>query len=251
MDDEEYYELLDEAEWAAQSEHEVLLQLFEKAGFPANFFNSFDWVNDCKDRIEKPTNLPIIERLAEAYGIIPEFNSEDFETGLRSIGLEQVKYLEESWQKIGKREEYQNPYRPSFRISNPVELFMMETSYGCYPSPEILIMLFKCFALYFEAKGKLTLEDVFFGKSVKRVGNYAARKANSSRYVEFHYQVVRERAVTTVLNKPFSLEKLALEFIEMDCEDAPRIVDVESEKVDSYIRGYHRWLKKIENIDDK
>ena len=47
---------------------------------------------------------------------------------------------------------------------------------GLYPPPEMLIVLLEQHDVYLEARGRLTLEDVFYGPAAKRAGNYAARR---------------------------------------------------------------------------
>lgn len=47
---------------------------------------------------------------------------------------------------------------------------------GLYPPPELLIVLLEQHSVYLEARGRLGLEDVFYGPAAKRAGNYAARR---------------------------------------------------------------------------
>ena len=51
-----------------------------------------------------------------------------------------------------------------------------------YPPPELLIAFAALFGQYMGAEGRLTLEEVFFGRPKQRLGSYAKRcKADSAR----------------------------------------------------------------------
>ena len=74
-------------------------------------------------------------------------------------------------------------YPPAFDRSeaklahHPLALFFLYVSYGFYPPPELLIALHEAFEAYQKEKGRLTLEEAFFGKPVQRAGTYAQRSA--------------------------------------------------------------------------
>lgn len=48
---------------------------------------------------------------------------------------------------------------------------------GFYPPPELLLTLLDVWRTYLLAEGELSLEGAFFGKTVQRAGNHAARAA--------------------------------------------------------------------------
>lgn len=52
---------------------------------------------------------------------------------------------------------------------------------GYYPPPELLLALSSLLHEYLEAAGKLTLEEVMFGKPKRRTGTYAARSQKPMR----------------------------------------------------------------------
>jgi len=60
------------------------------------------------------------------------------------------------------------------RFESPVEEFIFHISNGFYPRPELLVAVASCFEYYFSKKGEKELEEVFFGKNTKRIGNYSA-----------------------------------------------------------------------------
>lgn len=64
---------------------------------------------------------------------------------------------------------------------HPVEAFAFLAKQGIAPPPELLIAVGEAFASYFEAEGKLDLEQAMFGRRVQNVGNYSARRANEGK----------------------------------------------------------------------
>lgn len=52
---------------------------------------------------------------------------------------------------------------------------------GYYPPPELLLALSALLSKYMDAAGKLTLEEVMFGKPKRRTGCYAAREQKPMR----------------------------------------------------------------------
>ena len=168
---------LDWAESENLNEESTILKLISKHGLEPNLFNTMDWINNFYSRTQEPTTELLSETLADLLEVNPEYVGKDFETALNSVGLEQIERLEQLYKLIGTRMEDLLPYEKHFRMDSPLELFLFEISYGSYPPPEIIMMLAKCFNLYFLAEGQLSLEEVFFGKVIKRAGNYSRRKA--------------------------------------------------------------------------
>jgi hypothetical protein len=60
---------------------------------------------------------------------------------------------------------------------NPLASLAFDLEFGIYPQPEVLLQIADTYKEYIHRKGSVSLEDIFFGKPVKGVGNYAARKA--------------------------------------------------------------------------
>jgi hypothetical protein len=240
-----YDEDIDWAESENLIEESTVLGLINKTGIEPNLFNTMDWINNFYERTQDPTTELLSETLANISEIIPEYRGKDFDTELGSVGLEQIDSLEKRYKKIGTREKVLLPYEKHFRFDSPLELFLFEISYGSYPPPEILMMLAKCFNLYFIAEGQLSLEEVFFGKVIKRAGNYSRRKARNTNFKEFHYQVIREKEFSKYLNKNFSLEDFTLSYLK-SCEenevDCP-IANVTEDNIESFIVAYYRWKK--------
>ena len=199
---------LDWAESENLNEESTILKLISKHGLEPNLFNTMDWINNFYSRTQEPTTELLSETLADLLEV--------------------------------------NPYEKHFRMDSPLELFLFEISYGSYPPPEIIMMLAKCFNLYFLAEGQLSLEEVFFGKVIKRAGNYSRRKARSTNFKEFHYQVIREKQSSKYIGNKFNLEEFTLSYLKI-CEeneaDFP-IANVTEDNIESFIVAYYRWKKQ-------
>ena len=240
-----YDEDIDWAESENLIEESTVLELINKTGIEPNLFNTMDWINNFYDRTQDPTTELLSETLANLSEIIPEHRGKDFETELNSVGLEQIERLEKLYKLVGTRIEDLLPYEKHFRMDSPLELFLNDISYGDYPAPEILMMLAKCFNLYFLAEGELSLEEVFFGKVIKRAGNYSKRKARSTNFKEFHYQVIREKQSSQYIAKKFNLEEFTLSYLKI-CEENEAefpIANVTEDNIESFIVAYYRWKK--------
>jgi hypothetical protein len=247
--DEEYEEELEWAEEENLLEESTILALVNKSVIEPNLFNTLDWINNFHERINDPTTMLLSTKLAVTSEVFSEYRGKDFETELNSIGHEQIKRLEHQFSKIGTRDDHCLPYEEHFRLNSPLELFLFEMSYGSYPPPEILMMLVKCFNLYFLAEGKLSLEEVFFGKAVKRAGNFSMRKARSANFKEFHYQVVREKQSLECEGKKFNLEEFTLSYLRI-CKEHEAycpVINVTENNIESFIVAYYRWKKR--NVD--
>jgi hypothetical protein len=243
--DDTYDEKLEWAESENLIEESTAFELIKKTGIEPNFFNTMDWINNFHGRIQEPTTELLSETLANLSEIIAEYRGKDFETDFNSIGLEQIARLEQKYKLIGNREKALLPYEKHFRVDSPLELFLWEISYGCYPPPEILMMIAKCFNLYFLAEGALSLEEVFFGKVIKRAGNYSKRKARSTNFKEFHYQVISEKQHTVCKGMKFNLEEFTLNYLRI-CEESETdfpVDNVTEDNVESFIVAYYRWKK--------
>jgi hypothetical protein len=251
--DDEYEEELDWAESENMMEESTTLDLVNKSVVEPNLFNTMNWINNVHERIKDPTAMLLSTKLAISSEVISHYRGKGFDTDSNTLGLEQIEQLnhqfsklEHQFSKMGSRVDHSLPYKEHFRLNNPLELFLFEMSCGSYPPPEILMMLVKCFNLYFLAEGTLSLEDVFFGKVVKRAGNFSMRKARSDNFKEFHYQVIREKQSREYSSKNFNLEEFALSFLRMSKEnetDRP-VINVTEDNIESFIVAYYRWKKR-------
>jgi hypothetical protein len=84
--------------------------------------------------------------------------------------------LEQSWERLN--DEYSGVIdREGKPSSTPLGDFLYSAELGFYPRPEILLFLAESFEYYFQMKGEISLEDIFFGKQKRGVGNYSAQQA--------------------------------------------------------------------------
>lgn len=68
---------------------------------------------------------------------------------------------------------------------SPLSEFLSAVKLGAYPRPEVMLALSDCFQFYYDSNGKVTLEQVFFGKLKKGVGNKAARNKSNEKFIKF------------------------------------------------------------------
>jgi hypothetical protein len=83
--------------------------------------------------------------------------------------------LESAWQLLNAR--YGNFIDRDKRASrDPLAEFAYFVEMGFYPPPELMLAISDAFQDYRDAEGKLTLEEVYFGKPKRKGGTYARRK---------------------------------------------------------------------------
>lgn len=61
--------------------------------------------------------------------------------------------------------------------TSPLSSFRDRLSKGLIPTIESMWVISECFGKYLDAEGTLELEEVFFGKPKKSLGNFSARRA--------------------------------------------------------------------------
>lgn len=216
---------------------------------PENYFNTFEWLSECSKRLSSPlTTLPTSETLEI---------SDDFDLKRRPFespnvlyddwrGIDGLKKLAHEYQKINEGGFSTNYEEFSNYLRTPVEVFLNFVRRGAYPPPELLLVLAKSFDLYFKAEGRLMLENVFFGPSVKRSGNYSARR--SLRYKgasldDFHDAVIREQEFSEATGKKFDINNLAEKFIDNAAWELESD-SLTTDDIESFLRTYRRWVKK-------
>jgi len=102
-----------------------------------------------------------------------------------------------SWEKI-KAKQSSHKYEKNF---TPLDSFLSAIQQGEFPSPQVLHSVAECFNHYYEAEGDLELEEVFFSKPVKGVGNMSARDVRDSAYKLFHIHVIHVREMESEPNE--------------------------------------------------
>lgn len=111
------------------------------------------------------------ERLSSADGILLESLEDEWQMLSAHFGLD-------------KRENLENT------ASTPLEALDFFLDICTYPPPELLMVIVAQFKTYMMHGGRQTLEEVFFGKEKKGVGNYAARSRtlDDALYQSFHFK---------------------------------------------------------------
>lgn len=142
--------------------------------------------------------------------------------------------LEESWKLL--EDYYNNPIedvvdRSRIVQTTPLRAFRYMIEAGLYPPPEVLLALDSCFEMYMAQRGKVELEQIFFGDKKRGVGNYAAQNYKDRAYN--HLQV------ELLINNAFE-QKIQIEVAE-------RVMELFklTDDVDSFLRGYRRYIDRL------
>ena len=171
------------------------------------------------------------------------FNSKDALISWQNKMINDPRYkdIEHSWSVLTADYNEQFPDLVNREIGHhkdtPLSAFRNYIDDGFYPPPEVLFALNDCFNVYMGLRGRLELEDIFYGERKRGVGNYSARK---SRIEAYEYMFLQERfneleQFIKLEKKKKSKSELAEEVIECHKLD---------DDIDSFLRGYNRFLKR-------
>lgn len=118
--------------------------------------------------------------------------------------------------------------------SSALSEFLSAVELGMYPRPEVMLALSDCFQFYYDSAGKVDLEQVFFGKLKRGVGNEAAKIRSNDKYIKL--------AIALYFNEDNrSKKELAEDVInELGLSDSP----------ESLIRQYNRQIKGKPSLSD-
>jgi hypothetical protein len=153
--------------------------------------------------------------------------------------------LESSWVEINKIQG--GVVKRRFCSSqSPLQDFIGNGEFGFRSSPEVFMTIIDSFNYYFEKRGSVSLEEIFFGRETAGVGNQSARDSNSEFYHHLSYlfhqqESLNERGRHLGIMKP-KTSKVA---IVQKLLDSNRI----DKNAESILRSYRRWDKK--RRDDK
>jgi len=246
---DKYDDLYWECDEANADEVRWVELLVQDGVLPSYIFNSFLFLKDCQERLKAPSKvLPIFNNLEisndfdlEKHPPLPPYT------------------LEREWRGIDTLERlsnqpsfptYECPTEPSLKNATPLELFQSYVRRGHTPPPELLLIIAKAFDLYFQAHGKLSLEQVFFPPPLtKKQGNYSKRiikKFKGLSYLDFH-DVVDFSKNLEAADK--TIEELAIEFIKTWVPEENHTVN--EEDLESFLRGYRRWKAAHFPAEDK
>ena len=173
-------------------------------------------------------------------------NSWDYIEHMREFiisDIENAESLEPAWEVLN--EFYDNVIdrkvkHVSSLFDSPLEDFIYTTDSGFYPRPEFLVMLVTGFQRYLFMDGLETLEEIFFGDTQRRVGNYSAQKLNNKPIMYLH-RLLRQN--NSPYNKLRKIEPLTqLEAAELTIQELQLNIEPES-----LIRKYSRFLRKVQS----
>jgi len=168
------------------------------------------------------------------------FNTWDYANEVRTNLPNQTQSLidtewEEAWQILLKEynQHEEVVVRDLQRFDTPFEAFVDAIGTGHYPPPEVLLALAKCFSVYIESEGKISLEEALFGKPKQKRGVWAKQKADEKIFWHFKLYLgsawIRNRALKVV-----HIQEAKNFLIKKNRRDDP----------DSFLRAYRRWLDK-------
>lgn len=143
--------------------------------------------------------------------------------------------MEHTWDRINQTADYQLD-RLEKSSNTPLEDFLYTSEFETYPKPEIIIFLSNCFRRYFNMEGEESLEDIFFGKNMRGIGNQAAKESRTK-----HLKVLSGKISLQEIETEFGkLEKkrTELELAEDVVEEMKLQIDPES-----LLRKYRRKVK--------
>jgi hypothetical protein len=127
--------------------------------------------------------------------------------------------------------------------SSPLASFQDRLNSGWLPTIESMWVISECFGRYFEAKGELELEEIFFGKPKKSQGNRSARRAleeNELPLIHIHNAMLDKFIADA--NEP---QMTDLEIVENIIKRYPNWSEKDP---DSVLRTYRRKVKNPDSI---
>lgn len=111
--------------------------------------------------------------------------------------------LEEGWKLLEEhypQETFQNNMHESF-ADKPLEGLAVSIMTGYYPSPDLLFLILEKYLTYHGNAGSISLEEVFYGKPKKGVGNYAARHTKDKEYLKYYLYLTATSSNKSLLEK--------------------------------------------------
>lgn len=103
----------------------------------------------------------------------------DYECGLQGF--------EQAWQSLEESSFLERGSELANTAENPLAMLSYIVDFGFYPPPELLMVICEAYERYIVADGGLSLDQIFFGPPVPRVGNYAAQK--NKQFLDFSFMV--------------------------------------------------------------
>lgn len=177
---------------------------------PVHFYNSNENLEYWQEKLlNESSNYPVLEELESSWVLLES----DYNQGKTKL-IDRTKLDSES----------------------PLNAFMYMVDMGFYPPPEVLLSLLDCFKYYFDAKGGLPLEHIFFGKPEKGIGNHSAQKARKEHLTFLHFSI----AIDTENKSQYQIAEYVIDHLKL--KDDP----------ESLLRQYRRFKKRynLQSITD-
>ena len=165
------------------------------------------------------------------------------------------------------QEEFRSQF--DFGKRTPVETIPSWIDMELNPPPEILHAFSSSLSTYLDRPlmkdagyevRKISLEEAFFGKPVKGIGNYSERKFRqmfAPDFEHFHHFVLKKRNQESVSSRQTDLFESFQEFKRASYETfakesfgeeneihAAGESNADEDTVETYLRGYRRWLSR-------
>ena len=152
---------------------------------------------------EKPETF-LCRNFDEQWEIVENFR-EDLAQCEESSGRS---HMEECWRLLESHDAVFP--RGDVRVAdNPLAALMYYIDMGFYPPPELLLGLFETWQAYKLCGGKVSLEDAFLGRPVRKAGNYASR--SRARFRNMYLRMNLEEKISNGMSKTQAAEQLSLE----------------------------------------
>lgn len=119
----------------------------------------------------------------------------------------------------------------------PLNAMLYYLEMGFYPPPEIMLSVADCFEQYMLSGGKIELEEIFFGKTQRGVGNYSARKNRKSIIQFLDFRIMDEELKSHLPNSNKAKSHISI---------AEEVINTFNSKEDpeNLLRRYRRFKQK-------
>lgn len=154
-----------------------------------------------------------------------------------------IQVYEYQWQLTRREPHCPKDRNLSARLDDePVGIYRTYMEMGLIPPPEVLLVIDSMLETYFSHRGDLSLEDVFFGKSKRGVGNFAARhsKKHDGFYSTFHF----EKMFLSDDQYGSEVERAEAFLAKREQQLLDHGIVAQMPEVDTFLRQARRWHKQ-------
>jgi len=186
-------------------------------------------------------NSPHLRNTWDCLEKIKQEHAEDLkEKHSRSSGLEEAYLSAHGERNAMLMEKHGDDDRTTLKQwqGSPLDAFLGLIKNGGYPPPELLLLVAEAFEYYFQRRGSVSLEHVFFGREVPNVGNESARRRKNFVFQMYTSSVRDNRRNGKKLTQIEIAEKIIKIAKKYHIVD-PKFVD----EPESFIRSWRRWKK--------